>query len=427
PNFRGEPYPCEGESVDQGAGLLADCGKLMPFIDRIVFTIEKEKIPHKTKFMQGYYDNPEVSRHDWLLELDYDVKNSDEVARLFKERGIQMPRSLESGNWYLGFNWWDPVVGKGKTPDEQTRNRKLRQALSIAIDWEEYVRVFENRSAGEPAMSAVPPGVFGFRQNGVNPTVYDVVDGKPKRKSIEVARKLLVEAGYPDGRDAQTGQPLVLNYDYQRALTPELKAEVEWMVKQFAKIGVQLELRATDYNRFQDKADKGSLQIFWWGWQADYPDAENFLFLLYGPNSQALTQGNGNNTANYQSPEFDKLFEEMKYLDDGPRKQQVMDQMVAITQQDAPWAFGYNPYAGSVHHQWLGNVKPGPLVMDRLMYMKIDPTLRTAKIAEWNHPIWWPIVLIALALMAAVIPAFRTWKRRERENAARGLAASGAE
>ena len=219
----------------------------------------------------------------------------------------------------------------------------------------------------------------------------------------------------------------MLNYDYQRALTPELKAEVEWMVKQFAKIGVQLELRATDYNRFQDKADKGSLQIFWWGWQADYPDAENFLFLLYGPNSQALTQGNGNNTANYQSPEFDKLFEEMKYLDDGPRKQQVMDQMAAITQEDAPWAFGYNPYAGAVHHQWLGNVKPSPQIMDRLMYMKIDPALRAAKIAEWNNPIWWPVVLIALALIAAVIPAFRTWKRRERENAARGLAASGAE
>ena len=136
---------------------------------------------------------------------------------------------------------------------------------------------------------------------------------QPRRKPIAEAKKLLAEAGYPDGRDAQTGQPLVLNYDYQRALTPELKAEVEWMVKQFAKIGVQLELRATDYNRFQDKADKGSLQIFWWGWYADYPDAENFLFLLYGPNSQALTQGNGNNTSNYQNDEFDRLFEEMKF------------------------------------------------------------------------------------------------------------------
>ena len=250
------------------------------------------------------------------------------MAKLFRERGIQMPRTLEISNWYLGFNWWDPVVGKGKTPEEQERNRKLRQALSIAIDWEEFVRVFESKAAGEPAMSAVPPGVFAYRPEAVNRTVYDVVDGKPRRKSIEEAKKLLAEAGYPDGRDAKTGQPLVLNYDYQRALTPELKAEVEWMVKQFAKIGVQLELRATDYNRFQDKADKGSLQIFWWGWFADYPDAENFLFLLYGPNSQALTQGNGNNTANYQDPEFDKLFEELRYLDDVPRKQQVVDQMV---------------------------------------------------------------------------------------------------
>ena len=127
----------------------------------------------------------------------------------------------------------------------------------------------------------------------------------------------------------------MLNYDYQRALTPELKAEVEWMVRQFAKIGVQLEIRATDYNRFQEKAEKGSLQIFWWGWFADYPDAENFLFLLYGPNSKALTGGNGENSSNYQNAEFDKLFDELKFLDDGPRKQQVIDRMVAITQEDA--------------------------------------------------------------------------------------------
>ena len=205
PNFRGEPYPCEGEAVDQAAGLIADCGKPMPFMDRVVFTIEKEKIPHKTKFMQGYYDNPEISRNDWLLEIDYDVKNSDDVARLFKERGIQMPKTLEISNWYLGFNWWDPVVGKGKTPEQQARNRKLRQALSIAIDWEEFVRVFESKAAGEPAMSPVPPGLFGFRQDAINRVVYDVVDGKPRRKSIEVAKKLLAEAGYPDGRDARAG------------------------------------------------------------------------------------------------------------------------------------------------------------------------------------------------------------------------------
>lgn len=422
PNFKGERYPCEGEPSDGAARLLEDCGKPLPFIDRVVFTIEKEKIPHKAKFLQGYYDNPEPQRFDWLQDFEYDVKNSEDFAQLFRERGIQMPRSLEISNWYVGFNWLDPVVGAGKTPDEQVRNRKLRQALSIAVDWEEFVRVFESKAAGEPAMGPVPPGVFGFRPDDINRVVYDVVDGKPRRKPIEEAKRLLAEAGYPDGRDAKTGRPLVLNYDYQRALTPELKAEVEWMVRQFARINVQLEIRATDYNRFQEKAEKGSLQIFWWGWFADYPDAENFLFLLYGPNAKALTNGNGENAANYSNPEFDRLFDELKYLDDVERKQQVMDRMIAIARQDAPWTFGYNPYAGSVNHQWVGNVKPGPLVNDRLMYMKVDPALRAAKIAEWNRPIWWPVVLMVLALAAAVIPAFRAWKRRERETAGRRLA-----
>ncbi len=116
PNFRGEPYPCEGETGDKDDGLLADCGKLMPFIDKIVFSIEKEKIPQKTKFLQGYYDIPSVSRFDWFQDLDYDVKNSKEIAKVFRENGIQMPTTIEISNWYLGFNWFDPVVGKGETP-----------------------------------------------------------------------------------------------------------------------------------------------------------------------------------------------------------------------------------------------------------------------------------------------------------------------
>ena len=284
-----------------------------------------------------------------------------------------MPQTLEISNWYLGFNWWDPVVGKGKTPEEQERNRKLRQALSIAIDWEEYVRVFESKAAGEPAMSAVPPGVFAYRPELVNRTVYDVVDGKPRRKSIEEAKRLLAEAGYPDGRDAKTGQPLVLNYDYQRALTPELKAEVEWMVKQFAKLGVQLELRATDYNRFQDKADKGSLQIFWWGWFADYPDAENFLVPAVRTELAGAHAGQRQQHGQLPGPRVRQAVRGTAL----PRRRSAQAAGRrpdgAILQRDAPWAFGYNPYAGSVHHAWVGNVKPAPLANDRLMYFKVDP------------------------------------------------------
>jgi hypothetical protein len=168
--------------------------------------------------------------------------------------------------------------------------------------------------------------------------------------------------------------------------------------------------------------NKGSHQIFFWGWLADYPDAENFLFMLYGPNAKALTNGNGENNANYQNPAFDRLFERMKYEDDGPVKAQLIDEMVRIVQDDAVWSFGYFPTAAAAFHQWVHNGKPTQIIRNHIQYLRVDPALRTRKIAEWNRPIWWPVVLIAIALVAAVLPALRAYRKRERENAARTLA-----
>ena len=298
------------------------------------------------------------------------------------------------------------------------RNRKLRQALSIAIDWEEgYGRIFRTKG-GEAAHGPVPPGVFGSREGlagGHNPVTHDVVAGKVVRRSITEARRLLAEAGYPGGRDAKTGQPLVLNYDFQRVLTPELRAENDWLVKQFAKIGVQLEIRATDYNQFQEKVLKGKHQIFWWGWLGDYPDAENFLFLLYGPNSKSLHEGE--NAANYDNPEYDRLYRQLQTLDDGPRKQEVIDAMVRIAREDAPWAWGYWPYVATANQAWVHNAKPGILIRDMARFYRVDAALRAQRVAEWNRPVWWPLALLVAALFVLAVLARRSYVARERATA----------
>ncbi len=428
PNFRGQPYPCEGEPKDRAEGMLADCGKATPFVDKIVFNIEKEAIPLKTKFFQGYYDAPQIERLDQGTDFIVEMADSKDKDAEYRAKGIKLPTTIEANSWYFGFNMLDPVVGWGKTADERERNRKLRQALSIAIDWEEFVQIFE-KGQGMPAQGPLPPGLFGYREDGpaaFNPAVYRKVDGGIERRPIEDAKRLLAEAGYPDGRDAKTGQPLVLNFDYQRALTPAVRPLMAWYQKQFAKVGVQLEIRATDYNRFQDKMNKGSHQIYFWGWLADYPDAENFLFLLYGPNSKALTGGNGENTSNYQNPEFDKRFELMKFEDDGPTKARLIDEMIRIAQNDAVWSWGYFPTSAAAFHQWVHNGKPTQIIRNHIQYLRVDPQLRAAKIAEWNKPVWWPVWLIAFALVAAVVPAFLAYRRRERENAARTLAREAA-
>ncbi len=418
PNFRGEPYPCEASAEDVAAGLTKDCGKMMPFIDRIEMLVEKERTPLKNKFLEGYYDEPDLAHPEFGIEFSVDARDSAQSAEEMRAHGITFPRALEPASWYIGFNWLDPVVGRGSTPEQKLRNKKLRQALQIAVNWEEYCQIFE-RKGGVPASGPVPPAVTGFRdgKDGIDPVAYDWVDGKAVRKPLSEAKKLMVEAGYPDGRDAKTGQPLVLNYDYQRIPTPEFKAEIEWVIKEFAQLGIQLEVRATDYNRFQDKMDAGSAQVYWWGWQADYPDAENFMFLLYGPNSKAASHGNGENAANYQNDEYDKLFTQMSLLDDGPQKQALLDRMTAIVQEDSPWLWGYYPFAAGAYPNWLSNGKPGLVIKDSLQYRRIDTALRARELSRWNRPIIWPIFVMLAALCASFIPAIRSYRARERASA----------
>jgi ABC-type transport system substrate-binding protein len=417
PNYRGEPYPCEGMPGDREAGLLDDCGKTMPFIDRFVFTVEREGVPLRGKFRQGFYDIEVFESTSSGLDYLVEMQDSEEVRQEYLDKGLRLPRFADATSFFLGFNMLDPVVGWGDTPEQRERNRKLRQAISIAIDWEEHAKVFP-KSAGETAMSLLPKGVSGSRHGtveGHNPVTHKVVDGKVVRRDIAEARRLLAEAGFPAGRDARTGKPLVINYDYYSVPTPETKASIDWMVRQFAKLDIQLEVRATDNNQFQDKVRKGNYQVFWLGWLADYPDAENFLFLLYGPNGKTLHEGE--NTANYANPEFDNLFSQMKLLDDGPRKQTLIDRMVAITQHDAPMSFGYFPYSSGAAQSWVHNYQPAVLIRDHGKYLRLDVPERVRKLAAWNRPVWWPLALIGAGVLALLWLGWRIVRRRERVNA----------
>ena len=410
PNFRGEPYPCEGEPEDQAAGLLEDCGKPTPFIDRIEFSLEKESVPLMGKFLQGYYDIPEVGRGDYGVAMQVAAGDYLEKALLYKDRNIQIRSATAAQQFYFGFNWMDPVVGLGDTPEQQERNRKLRQAISIAFDWEQFVSIFQNDQA-QVAHGPVPPDVPGFEElpHGLNPYVYDMVDGQVERKSLDDARQLLREAGYPDGRDATTGQPLILHFD--SAGGTGSSAMLDWMRRQLGSLNIQLEIRATDYNRFQDKMRSGTAQMYMWGWVADYPDAENFLFLLYGPNAKAIN--GGENASNYQSDEFDRLFDKMRFLNDGPEKDEVIHQMTDLVQRDAPWMFGYYPLSGGAWHGWVDNAKPTQMVRNTLQYYRINPEQRAAAVREWNKPLWWPLWLVAALALLGVGMIWRVARKRD--------------
>ena len=252
PNYHEERFPAEGEAEDGKLGYLRDAGQRLPFIDKVVFTLEKESIPYWNKFLQGYYDASGLASDNFDQAIQFGGQGGPELTPAMTERGIGLQTAVTTTSFYMGFNMLDPVVG-GYTEKASL----LRRAIAIAVDYEEYISIFAN-GRGVAAQGVVPPGIYGFEEGeaGINPYVYDWRNGAAQRKSLEEGRRLLAEAGYPGGVESATGKPLVLYLDVT-ASGPDSKSMLNWYRKQFAKLGIQLVLRTTDYNQFQQKMANG--------------------------------------------------------------------------------------------------------------------------------------------------------------------------
>ena len=413
PNFHEERYPSlsDTEAVRAGvdATLRRDAGKRLPFIDEVVYSLEKESIPLWNKFLQGYYDASGISSEAFDQAVQIGTSGTMGLSDTMRKKGIVLKSSVQPSIFYMAFNMEDPVVG-GYTEAA----KKLRQAISIAQNEEEYISIFMNER-GIAAQGPIPPGIFGYREGkaGTNFVVYDWKNGKRVRKPLKVARRLLAEAGYPNGISAKTGKQLKLFYD-TTATGPDDRALMDWRRKQFAKLGIQLVIRATDYNRFQDKVRKGKVQLFSWGWNADYPDPENFLFLLYGGNAVVDTNGAGINSSNYKNPEFDKLFDEIKTMKNGPERGAKIEKMLQIVREDAPWIWGVHPKSLALSHAWFQNVMPNAMANNTLKYRKIDAALRWKKQQEWNRPVLLPLLLFTLFIVLGAWLLYRAYSKRQK-------------
>ncbi|MEM7412523.1 MAG: ABC transporter substrate-binding protein [Myxococcota bacterium] len=388
----GTIYPFDGEPGDEERGLLAKAyqGQPLPFLDRIEFRMEKEDIPAFNKFLQGYYDASGIIQESF----DQAVQEGD-LSPAMEARGMQLAKSVQPDIFYLGFNMSDPVVGAAAGD----AGRKLRQAMSLVIDTREFTRVFVN-GRGVPAQSPIPPGIFGYDPDYVNP--YRQVD-------VERAKELLAEAGYPGGIDSETDRPLRLTFDVGDASTRG-RLRFQFFVEAWRRLGIDVELAATNYNRFQEKVRDGAYQIFSWGWIADYPDSENFLFLLWGPNSSTANPG-APNSANFAHPRFDRLFVEMRDMPNGPERMAKIREMRAILERERPWIELYHREAYALFHGWLSNVKPAGISLPASKYMDLDPRSRAELRRGWNAPIRWPAWALGIGVVAVAVPGIITFFR----------------
>lgn len=385
PNYHGENYPTEGMPTDRANGFLTLAGQPMPFIQRAIFSLEKESLPYWIKFLQGFYDRSGIAADTFSQAIRITPEGTPLLSPALQKQHMRLQTSSSPGIFYVGFNWLDPVVG-----GNSERARKLRQAISIAINYEEYIGIFMN-GRGIPAQGPLPPGIEGADAEHCNSIVYNCNGHTITRKSLMDARRLLREAGYPNGINPQTHQALMLNYDVAVTGSPDDQATLDWYRKQFQKIGIVLNVKPMLYNAFQDDMMSGKAQIFSFGWLADYPDPENFLFLLYGPNG-AVKEG-GENFSNYNNPVVDKLFAHIKITAPSPERNAEITKMIAILQKDAPWVWGIYPINFVLSQSWVYPIKPNAIANNTLKYIKINSELREKYQQRWNQPRQWPFWL----------------------------------
>lgn len=336
PNYRTSTYPTEGDRISHQEGLLNDSGKNLPFVDGVQFHIIKEA---QTRWL-----NFKTRKIDFLVipkdNFDRAIDSSGKLTQDLVEDNIQLQVFPTLTYWWLSFNMKDPILGT---------NLNLRKAIAHAVDIDRYIRTFTN-NIGQKANSVYPPGIPGYDPSSELPYKYD----------IEKAKEFLAKAGYPDGKGLPT-----LKYDVRGASATN-RQQGQFIENELSKIGIKIEAITNTYPGFLEKARGGQLQIWQDGWALDYRDSENVLQLLYSKNHPP-----GPNSTYYSNPEFDRLYEKLKFMSDGPEKFEIMKQLEVIINNDLPWVMQYYTRNYILIHNHLKNYRHSDLIYNNVKYLRL--------------------------------------------------------
>ncbi len=337
---RAERYPTVGEPADAANGLLADAGRSIPFIDRLVQYVITDPSTQWLLFLSGQLEAATLTRDNWDAVVTPDRKLTQEMTA----RGIEMTAAPALDTAYLGINMEDPVLGK---------NQFLRQAMMAAFDRERWVRFQNGRVT--PATGPIPPSM---RVSDANESLFPY--------DLERARSHMVQAGYPEGQDPTTGRRLELTLELGSGES-ETREMAEVLASFMDRVGIVLVPSYNNWPSFLKKLEQKRAQIFYLNWMADYPDPENFLQLFYGLN---ITPGA--NRCNYVNRDYDRLYEKAATLPEGPEKRNVYAQMEQIVKEDCPWLFLHHSLSVTLRHSWLKNYKPHDFPFGFSKYYRIE-------------------------------------------------------
>ncbi|MET0202670.1 MAG: ABC transporter substrate-binding protein [Casimicrobiaceae bacterium] len=325
-------------------------GKRMPQIGRVEFSIIEEDQSRWLAFNQKELDY--LALPATFRDQVFDANNK--LKPEWTAQNVSLFRAIDPDIGYTFFNFRDPVVG-GYSKEKIA----LRRAIIMGYKLEDEIAIIRKHQAVQAQMP-VPVGVVGH---------------DPRYKSINqydppLANKLLDYFGYKKGADGYRtlpdGKPLVLRLATQGSAIDRSFNEL-WR-KSMDAIGLRMEF---DISKFADnlKATK-VCQLQMWGaaWIADYPDGDNFMQLLYGPNT-----GQSNNGC-YESKSFDALYVKSRALPtDSPERNLLFLEMTRQMEVDGAWSLHISRERNQLIRPWVKGYKKHPILNAEFIYMDLEP------------------------------------------------------
>ena len=354
PNYRGHTLRTEfadpNDAWDKDA-IASLGGKRLPLIDRVEITPIEQEQPRYLAFMNKQHDYIEETPLAYVTQLISNGKLSAEL----QNRNVRAFPELQPEIVWDGFNLDDAVVG-GYQPE----NIALRRALIMAHDINSEINIVRSGQA-KRMYAPIGPGVVGYDPN------FRAVE---QDYNPAGAKAMLDMYGYVDKngdgwRDMPDGRPLVIEYKYQ-ANEQEQRQRASLWVKNMAAIGIRMTAREVQFADLIKDRKVGKFQMSGIAWIADYPDAQNFLQLLYGPNTDI------SNDSRFKLAAYDKLYSASLKLPDSPERNRLYREMSGLAVAYAPWRFSVHRQFTHFINPWVKGYKKHPILYTSFKYLDVD-------------------------------------------------------
>ena len=312
-----------------------------PFVFK---SYQKDSVIRFKSFEQYFKGKPKIENLTYVIVTDSTVRLQKMKAGECHVMSEPQPQDLEQIKSFKnvklmsteGLNVSYIAFNTEKKPFD---NLKVREAISMALNQKSYIDMIY-RSQGTAAKNPIPPTMWSY-SHLTGSHIYDV----------EKAKKLLTEAGFPNGFESE-----LWTLPVSRPYLPNGKKLGELVQADLAKIGVKIKLVTFDWPIYLEKSKKGEHQMIQMGWTGDNGDPDNFMNVLLGCSAVK----SGSNLARWCDKDFDLLMQKAKEDSNQTIRTGFYMKAQALFEKQKPWY--------SIAHAKLNRV-----ISDKIVGYKIDP------------------------------------------------------